>query len=227
MKGENYDEFKAFVKCSQLQPVSRTEVGQLFQPATSITKTPVLNKTASKQKSSIYQPSINQPSNINVMSKTSETDAFCRPCNVMEFERIWKTKLITLSEKSQYILLQTTPKFIGKLYAKLEMNGAQLGEIIETLYYITHHPDMLNEESNKQPLTKGIDGNVWEIIYNWMKMCTKRTRFSINISFLEEKHKEMVQSVLKSLVEATQNVADVQIKEKSLLKLYTQFGLRA
>lgn len=249
----NYDEFKAFVKCSQLNPVSRSEISQLFHPHVPAVATSNKNTTGNgattrrsyanssipisdPYKSSIYQPS-SSSSNIRAEATDTTTPLHSTnekkndinnishpPQNAMEFERKWNTAYGTIPEKAQFLLSEIPPKHLSKLYSKLEMNSIILGEIIECLHFKVSN---LNNSTTTEGSTSNSSSS--KEIYNWMKMCSRCNRFTINAILLTTVQKDMVKFIIDDFLKLTQSRSTSHrpaISENSLKKLRMQYNLQ-
>lgn len=143
------------------------------------------------------------------MKKTDNKENACNyiPLNALEFERVWKIQHTTLHNKSQFLLYVMSPKTVAKLYSKLEMNFVLLAEILETLYYICNNISSFTKE--RKPDSTEIDRKV---IYKWIKMCTKTSRFSINVNFLSDEQKCMVEFMISQFLKEIPNSTPIDRK---------------
>lgn len=225
----NYDEFKAFVKCSRQNPVSKLEINQLFNgPITGVT--PLQSNASStapkvdSSRSSIYQPTSFSSDRHATTNPTLpltccndgqdkySVDTFSQPQNAMDFERIW-TKHTTIEKKSRFLSSDLTPKHFLKLYTNIELSSFLLGDIIECLAHIASSFDCSDEDCLRK-------------VYSWMKIITKCNRFTINVLLLKAGQKDMVHFIVGEFLKQPSRNARPSISDKSLKKIEILYGIR-
>jgi len=224
--GANYDEFKNFVKCSQLQPLTQAEVGELFQPTNSATKSKDLNKAARKQTSSLHHPLTADISTFEVQRKSNGSIGIHVPRNAGEFELRLKVEIPTKLHRSKYLLSGIEPKVAGKLFSKLEMSCELLELIIDSLYHVASNDfsSALDEEVVEHISNCNVD--VKQKVYEWMYICSKSARFSINVTFLPKQQKGQVDFLLNIFLSGKGKESGRVIDEKLLKKLQCRFRIR-
>ena len=223
----------------------------------------VFNKTAAKQNSAKYnhviQHSSPSSSKINRKccgeSRRKTSDDIDKKSsynpnrsNSTKLQHYWYKTCFDLNDKSNYLLFQTNPKTIAKTFRHVELNNELLEEFIETIHYIAQNFEKIPLENNNNlnsdlncTLESSNDNlastvNISDIIYQWLKALPKCNRFSINISFLSDKHKVFLRFIMNEffdqmiIQEKHNNVTyktqgSNRITESSIKKLKNIYGI--
>lgn len=243
IKGANYSEFQSFVKCSQMEPVNRKELQQLFVPTNKTTYAASSSRKQEKTTTcSIFHNNsqIGKSQEDQTKTKTKKNNretsssSFRKPKKASEFETLWLTNRILNSNsnsksndssdyerKSDYFLTKINKKKFIKWYSNFDINISILKDIIEILH--SHSEGEHNNNNNNM--------HDLQNVYLWMDAITKISRFSIHFMCLESKHKDMIKSIFMNILKEKKSSSllvesvDDEEKEESIGDCMRLYGL--
>lgn len=213
IKGANYSEFQSFVKCSQMEPVNRKELQQLFVPTNKTTYAASSSLSRKQEKTttcSIFNNNsqIGKSQEDQTKTKTKKnsretSSSFRKPKKASEFETLWLMNGILNSNsnsksndssdyerKADYFLTKINKKKFIKWYSNFDINISILKDIIEILH--SHSEGEQHHNNNSM--------HDLQNVYLWMVAITKISRFSIHFMCLESKHKDMIKSIFMNIL---------------------------
>ena len=124
------------------------------------------------------------------------------------------------------VLFELNPNILQKLYTNLEMNGNLLSDFIETLHYIaSNHQELMHKSQSVTKSDENVEVDIKKTIFEWLKAISRTSRFSINISFVEEKQRNNLRFLFRSFLTQEQDDLKYTIKAKKLEKLCIKFGM--
>jgi len=172
--GKNYEEFRAFVACSDLKPVPRSHISDLFQASSSKIQQRAFTQKLKKKTMGFGTTEPLSPPSRQLIRK---------PRNALEFQRDWRRHCPTLEQKAQYLTAKIGSKFridpfrdITKIF-KSDLDCDVMHEIFDTLKFIASNAD---------------DRPTASFIYQWMHTLTTCDRFYLHISFSSTAQKQTI-----------------------------------
>lgn len=190
--GKNYDEFKAFVACSQLKPIQGSELGQLVcRPAERALSTTRSSRTAIVRQ---QQPSHNKILNVN--SSISLQGDENRKHNVVSgensprtgslLEKEWRQRCLTFPEKALYMHKKLSPSTFIPIYQKASLDPSFMSDLLSVLHQIIF-VDVMSSEVAYDRTT---------YVLEWMEAFPKCTSFHLNLLFMNSCEKNSLRQII-------------------------------
>jgi hypothetical protein len=221
--GKNYDEFKAFVACSQLKPIKGSELGQLGRrsgstegalPTIRNGRTGMIqqqqqvshnNKTV-KTKNYTSQQSERNRQHYGVSGGNSTTTGSL-------LEKEWRQQCQTFSEKALFMKHKLSPSTFVSMFQKSSLDPSFMSDLISVIYHI-----IFVDQSSSQDLFYDRTTYVLE----WMEIFPRCASFNLNLLFMNSYEKKSVQQIIDWIDESL--TCDIKF-ERRLKMLKRDYGV--
>jgi len=213
--GKDYNEFKAFVSCSHLQPLQSKDLASLIQPGANVRGIPynhVARSTRDHRNSDVKA----QP---NFASSLAGQSA---PSSISQMERDWKRKCSTISDKYNYLRNEISPVLFSStsMFGRTTLDPTLMSDILHVLWCAYHKTSFLEKgESSENHTREGsahkstplVGDETCNFVYLWMDALSKCGRFSLNLSFLA---KDTLKEIADMILFMSNSINDSKLPNK-------------
>ena len=237
--GKDYDEFKAFVACSQLNPIKSSELSQLIQPHGASVSRGRLSKVPQQKSKTLAddvfheilgsKPQSEKKSTKNKGKTTTDkrvwqddgarqAQSFSAklPTTASQMERDWRKYCQTIEAKTFYMEECLTPvsRFVA-IFEQKALDPSIMSDIFDVMQKI------VEEHQHHQHELDGNDAlDITMFVYNWIEALTQCERFNLNLSFMDRKRTDILQRIFEWLHGSFPNDSDYQERVLSLQEIY-------
>lgn len=186
--GKNYDEFKAFVACSQLKPIQGSELGQLVRrPAERALSTTRNSRTGIvQQKQTSRNKSLHVGNSISLQSEENGVSGGNSPRTGSLLEKEWRQRCQTFPEKALYMHKKLSPSTFIPIYQKASLDPSFMSDLISVIHQIIF-VDVMSSEVPYDRTT---------YVLEWMEAFPQCTSFHLNLLFMNSCEKNSVHQII-------------------------------
>jgi hypothetical protein len=225
--GKDYNEFRAFVSCSHLNPVQSKQMKELLQSGTAgatrdrVTRLQYTDKK--KQLSLAAAQPVESKLSAPGMRKTTRSSKGEKKMSVASFERDWRRNCPVLSRKFDFLMHTVTPSAFAscEMFGRTALDPAIMSDIIHVVAwsFCRRRPKSADGDGGSAPReaeersdtmiwkgfheasTKGEDAQnvAFQFSFRWMEALTKCERFGLNLSFMPSDTINEVLEIMSSL----------------------------